>query len=183
MYDNDKNNGGFSLVEIIIASSLLALMVTSFVGVFRYSNIASQFSGSKNRAVLLAEEGLEDKRNLRDEDFANLIDGSQISTIDDFTRTVVVSTVDADTKEVTSTVNWTEKGFDREVSLLTRLTHWQEEIVVINSCVSYCQSLNYSDGICRQNSTRCSRSGETYESDGDQYCLEGPQADTCCCAL
>ena len=46
------------------------------VGVLMYSNKASQFAGSKQRAVFLAEEGIEAVRNIRDEAFINLNDST-----------------------------------------------------------------------------------------------------------
>ncbi|MFH1451449.1 MAG: fibronectin type III domain-containing protein [bacterium] len=53
---------------------------------------------------------------------------------------------------------------------------------VPQTCLQYCQSLAYSNGTCRSNSSRCNQFSEIYESVGDQFCTGGPSADTCCCA-
>ncbi len=57
--------------------------------------------------------------------------------------------------------------------------------IVVNSCPSYCVSLNlgYSstNSACTNSPGNCVSNGGTYQSGGDQWCTGGPQADTCCC--
>jgi len=190
------NQSGFSVVEIIVASALFALIVTAFTGSLLYFNKSAIASGTQARAVFLAKEGLEVTRNIRDEDFSNLINGTYGLTVsggqwifsgtedivDIFTRQVEISTVDVNTKQINSTVSWGENSINSgNVSLITYLTYWRK-IVVFDSCSAYCQSVGYTDGTCRQNEKKCGKNGEIYEVDGDQYCIEGPQTDTCCCA-
>lgn len=50
-----------------------------------------------------------------------------------------------------------------------------------NTCASYCVSLGYNDGICRQNANQCTSNGQTHQAGGNSYCTGGPSADTCCC--
>jgi len=104
---------GFSVVEVLVASAIFALATTTFVGSLLSAKFSSDYSSRENRAVLLAEEGLEAVRNIRDADFANLIDGTYgISTSgnvfslsgtsdvsDIFTRALTVSTIDEDQKK------------------------------------------------------------------------------------
>lgn len=191
------SQSGFSIVEIIIASAVFALIVTAFVGSLIYFNKSSATAGTKARAVFLAEEGLEAARNIRDEDFSNLTDGTYGLVIssgqwvfsgsqdltDNFTREIEISSIDVNTKEIISQVFW-DGGLmnSGSVSLATYLTNWQVVVETADSCSAVCQSLGYSDGICRQNQNKCSKEGENYETDGDQYCTQGPQIDTCCCA-
>lgn len=191
------NQSGFSIVEIIIASAIFALIVTAFVGSLTYFNKSATAAGIKARAIFLAEEGLEAARNIRDEDFSNLINGTHGLAIssgqwvfsgsqdltDIFLREVEISTIDDNTKEVDSRVSWNQ-GLKNggSVSLATRLTNWQIIVEIVDSCSAACQSLGYTEGVCRQTKQRCPVEGEIYEGDGDQYCTEGPQADTCCCA-
>jgi prepilin-type N-terminal cleavage/methylation domain-containing protein len=52
----------------------------------------------------------------------------------------------------------------------------------IGTCNDYCISIAYSSGICRKSAVTCGDNGETYESEGDQFCTGGPTVDTCCCA-
>jgi len=191
------NQLGFSVVEIIVASAVFALVVTAFTGSLLYFNKSVIMAGARARAVFLAEEGLEAARNIRDQDFSNIVDGtyglaisagqwifsSSPDLTDNFSRKVEISIIDANTKEVSSTVSW-DKGLMDSGSafLVTRLTNWQAVVEVSESCSAVCQLLGYTDGICRQARQRCAVEGEVYEADGDQYCIEGPQADTCCCA-
>lgn len=191
------NQAGFSIVEIVVASAVFSLIVTSLFGALLYSNKSAETAGTRARAVFLAEEGLEAARNIRDENFDNLVDGihglaafanqwhfsGAQDTADIFTRQIEVLTIDSNTKEIRSRVSWSEGLMNSgSVSLATRLTNWHVIVEIAGSCPAVCQSLGYTDGICRQTNQRCAAGGETYEADGDQYCTGGPQEDTCCCA-
>lgn len=141
---NLKDKKGFSIIEAIVASSVFALLVTSLIGALMYSSRVSQFTGASSRATFLAKEGLEAARSIRDKDFANLVDGAyglavsgnewnfagteDITNI--FTRNIEITTVDANTKQATSNINWQDKGQNRSVSLTTYFTYWQEVVVV-----------------------------------------------------
>jgi len=130
---------GFSLVEIILASSIFILLVTALVGAYLYGEESTALSGNRVRAVMLAEEGLEAVRNIRDESFSNLADGtyglatssnqwilSDSSDITDiFTREVVIASVDGDRKNITANITW-QQNAQRSgiVSLVTRLANW-----------------------------------------------------------
>jgi len=186
---------GFSVVEIVIASAVLALTVTAFVGALLYFNKSTSTAGARARAVFLAEEGLEATRNIRDEDFSNLTDGTYgfavsggqwvfsgaQDTTDIFDRQLTVSAVDANTKQINSIVSWDEgSGRSGEVSLITYLTYWQE-VAAFDSCGAFCGSLDYGGGLCRANATECSASSEVHEPEGNQYCAVDPAENTCCC--
>ena len=62
-----KYQKGFSLVEVILASSVFILLATALVGSYLYGQESTALAGNRARAVLLAEEGLEAVRNIRDE--------------------------------------------------------------------------------------------------------------------
>lgn len=130
---------GFSLVEVILATSVFALLATSFAGVFLYGEEATAMAGQRARALALAEEGLEASRNMRDAGYNNLTVGTHGLTIasnqwafsgandtnDIFTREVVVTSVDSDRKNVTANVTWQQNPQRTgSVSLITRLTDW-----------------------------------------------------------
>ena len=135
-----KNRRGFSPVEVILAGSILALIVTAVVGALVYGREGTEISGSRARAIFLADEGLEALRNIRDENFTNLTDGLHgIATsgsqwvfsgtedaTDIFTRQIEIGTIDPKTKHITSTVTW-QQSLQRQgsVSLGTRLTNWK----------------------------------------------------------
>ncbi len=88
---------------------------------------------------MLAEEGLEATRNIRDTGFRNLIDGTHgialpsyqwiLSGLQDvtdiYTRQVVISPVDSSTKLVTSTVTWSPgQGQTQNTSLSSYVSFW-----------------------------------------------------------
>jgi len=130
---------GFSLIELILSSALVLLLATLFTNAVLSGIEGSVTSGSYARANLLAEEGLEATRNIRDDGYSNLSDGTYgiglsggawaflgtSDTQDGFSRSVQVQTLDATTKQVTSTVTWqlspTRTGTVTESTYLTNL--------------------------------------------------------------
>lgn len=190
---------GFSLVEVVLAAALFALIAATLAGVLIYGEESSALAGGRTRAVFLAEEGLEAVRNIRDAGFISLpVDGNyglQISggqwaflglgtsdTTDIFTRQINITTIDTNRKTITSTVNWQQNPQRTgSVVLTTRLTYWQK--VAITTCASYCVSLGtppYTTGTCRRNNAACNSNGETRETGGAIYCTVKPN-NTCCC--
>jgi len=133
-----KKNG-FGLIDVILASSIFALIITFLVSAFLYGEESTTLCGKRARAILLAEEGLEAARNIRDNNFVNLSDGTHGLTTsnniwefsgnyditDIFTRQIEISTIDEDTKEITSNISWQQNPQRTGlVSLATRLTNW-----------------------------------------------------------
>jgi Tfp pilus assembly protein PilV len=130
---------GFSIVEVLLAASIFALLVTALTGAFLYGQENTALAGARARAGQLADEGLESSRSIRDNAFANLTDGSHGLALSggvwtysgaqdvtgQFTRSVIISTIDANTKELASTVTW-QQNTQRTgtVSAITRLTSW-----------------------------------------------------------
>lgn len=130
---------GFSLVEALLAGVIFSLVVMTLVGSLIYGEETGKLSGSRVRAVLLAEEGLEAVRNMRDDNFTNLFNGTyglassgdiwsfsgseDISGI--YTRKIIVAQIDSERKQVTSQVTWQQNGQRTgTVSLVTYLTDW-----------------------------------------------------------
>jgi hypothetical protein len=146
---------------------------------------------------MLAEEGLEAVRNIRDHDFSNLTDGTYGLAVsnnqwsfsgseditDIFTRQIIISTIDSDTKQARAIVSWQQnQQRTGTAELVTYFSNWAD-IVGPGGCAGYCESLEYATGICRANPKQCVGNGETYESGGDEFCTGGGGSDTCCCAL
>lgn len=136
------NQSGFSLVEVILASSVFALLVTVLIGAYLYGQESTALAGNRARAIMLAEEGLEATRNIRDKGYANLILGtnglatssnqwvfSGISDATDiFTRSIDISSTGyGDNKrKVIVNVTWQQNPQRTGVvSLTSRLTNWQ----------------------------------------------------------
>lgn len=185
---------GFSLVEAMLAISVFGLLVTVLSGVLIYGQRSSRSGSDRQKATFLAEEGLEAVRNIRDEDFSALVDGQyglEVSSgqwvlsgtsdeSENYTRTIIISSVDADRKQIVSRVEWEDdSGAVKRSELSTYLSYWQKEVVT-NSCPITCQSLGYDGGNCRDSAELCVANGEVNEASGDTFCLESP-AVTCCC--
>lgn len=136
-----KVQSGFSLVEVLLAVSVFGLLVTALVGAYLFGQESTALAGNRARAIFLAEEGLEAARNIRDASYVNLTNGthgiqiasnqwgfSGTSDITDsfFTRRIVVSSVDPNRKDVTSTITWQQNpSRTGSVTLTTRFTNWQ----------------------------------------------------------
>lgn len=130
---------GFLIVEVLLASSLLIIAITAFVGAIIYSQESTSVAGGISRASFIAQEGIEAVRNIRDESFGNLTDGTygllvsnhqwilsgNSDTTDVYTRQINIGTIDADRKLITSTITWPQTAQRTgNIVLTTELTNW-----------------------------------------------------------
>ncbi len=130
---------GFSIIEVILAVSIFGILVAAIIGALIYGRQSTALSGTRSRAVFLAEEGIEASRNIRDSGFGNLAVGAHglatspsgwvFSGVQDatdiFTRQVEVASINTQTKIVTSTITWQQtESRNGRVVLSTRLTNW-----------------------------------------------------------
>lgn len=137
---NKHNQKGFSILEALLAAALLIIIVTVFVGAIVYGQESTAVAGGRSRATFLAEEGIEAVRNIRDESFLNLVDGSyglgissnqwffsgNSDTTDGFVRQINILTISVNKKLLTSTVTWQETPQRAgSVILTTYLTNWK----------------------------------------------------------
>ncbi len=131
---------GFFLVEILLASSIFILFMTAFSGAFYYGIQSSTLSGDRARAIMYAEEGQEAVRSIKNNNFSNLTNGtygltyssstwslsgsSDVSGI--FTRQVVISTINANRKNISVTATWQQTpARTGSVTTTSRLTNWK----------------------------------------------------------
>lgn len=137
-----KSQAGFSVVEVLLAATVFGFLVTAVAGAIIYGRASNADAGDHNRAMALAEEGLEAVRNIRDASFSNLTNSSPTfglvqsggvwtlsgtsDTTGIFTRTVTISTVDSTRKGVTVTVSWGSQ----QVSVTGRLSDWLAQIII-----------------------------------------------------
>jgi len=132
---------GFNLVEAILSIATFALLLTFLGLAFLYGPAGAVIDGNRVQATLLAEEGLEVVRNIRDAGWSNVLSGTYglvtssnqwvlsgaSDSRDIFTRQIVISDIDANRKSVTANVSWQQNGQRRGfVSLATHLTNWQK---------------------------------------------------------
>ncbi len=129
----------FSLIEVVFAISLFSVFLTIIIGSLVYAQDSMEDFGKHSRAILLAEEGQEAARAIKNNDFTELTDGSHSlisntgkwqfasgeETIDSFKRTVAVSTVDEFTKKIDVNVSWpTRTGRTDSFALSSFLSNW-----------------------------------------------------------
>lgn len=130
---------GFSLIEVVLSAALFVIIVAAIFGAVYAGLESTRLSGSRARAVYLAEQGLEVVRNIRDNDFDALADGTyglthngsqwQLTASPDvtdiYTREIVITTLSSTRKQIESTVTW-EQNLQRDgsVTLTTYLTDW-----------------------------------------------------------
>lgn len=78
--NSKSHKAGFSIIEVILAGSILAIIVFGIVSAWLYGEHALIRAGDTSRGVAIASEGVEIMRNLRDADFAILQDGTYALT-------------------------------------------------------------------------------------------------------
>ncbi len=129
---------GSSLVEVLLAVTLFGVIATIFVGAIIFGQESTSLAGHRVRANMLVDEGMEAVRNLRDNNFANLSNGTHglsidttwglsgsFDEVDIFTRTITIEEVDADTKQVTVEVTWQQnQQRDGVASATAYFTNW-----------------------------------------------------------
>lgn len=191
-----NNNNGQSLIEVLLALGVFTLGIATIGFLALDANVSTRQGVERTQAALLAKEGLEAARSIRDADFNNLIArpdpyGIVLSdntwqfqdepdTQDQFTRSVIIEDIGEKEKKIISNVSWQfNPQRSNSVSLVTYLTDWQSAALP-TTCDEYAIQQGYSAGACRQNAQQCGKNGEIYLFGGDAYCTGGPSADTCC---
>ncbi|MFS8130469.1 MAG: hypothetical protein ACMG57_00670 [Candidatus Dojkabacteria bacterium] len=141
MHLHIKTKKAFSLVELVLAMGLFSALVLAMSGGFAYAIQSTQFMATKNKAIFIADEGLEALRSIRNEAFANLTVGTfglaqsgnkwilsgSSDTVGGYTRNAQIISVDSTTKQVLVTVTWTVP-FASSVSYNEYLTDWQRVV-------------------------------------------------------
>lgn len=136
-----KSQKGQSLVEVLIALGVFVLGIATIGFLVLDANVSTRQGVERTQATLLAKEGLEAARSIRDADFDNLTAGphgivlsgnkwifSGTSDIQDqFTRAITISDIDIDTKKVDSTISWQfTQARQNSVTLTDYLTDWNQ---------------------------------------------------------
>lgn len=133
------NKKGFTLLEVLMAIFILTVAVGASYILIQKTFLASALTQSKLIAYYIAQEGIENIRNIRDTNWLNGaawnegIPGQQTENIyfmdgseSKFERTTYVS-VNEDLMQVSVKVNWEEKGNNYSVEALNNLYNWYEE--------------------------------------------------------
>lgn len=137
----NTNKKGQSLIEVILALAIFILGVAAIGTLVLDASVSAQQGIDQTKGLLLAREGIEAVRSMKDNDFDNLdlgthglslssskwvLSGTSDNT-DNATRTITISTVNADTKKIESTVSWISFArHTNSVTLTEYLTDWPE---------------------------------------------------------
>jgi len=123
----------FSLIELILAIFILTVAVFGSFALIQRIAVFAYASQTKLTAYYLAQEGIENVRNIRDNNWLQgngWTDGLPMTEelvesdlLDIFTRTTLVTSED-DHLKVTVTVRWQEHGRPSQVQVMTNLYNW-----------------------------------------------------------
>ncbi|MBA3679124.1 type II secretion system protein [Candidatus Saccharibacteria bacterium] len=144
IYSNLKKSG-FSLVEVVLAIAVFALIGSIVVSAFVYGRQATQQAGDRSRAAELSSETLEAVRNISNPNYSNLssytngttyylaINANQWqltttpTTIDNFTRTVVFSDGPNGSRQANTNITWQITPLRTgSVSAITYFANWRQ---------------------------------------------------------
>lgn len=140
---NIDNQKGMGLLEVIVAVAIFTIGIATVIHLYVGSHYASISSVERNQAILIAREGIEAVRSIRDESFSNVTTTSggveinennkwviteEPNEIDNkFIRIIDITEENNETWHVTSTVSWeSHRGRNVSVSLAEKLTIWRE---------------------------------------------------------
>jgi len=118
-----KGGSGFTLIEVIIASIILAIVVTGIAAFFMHIIKISDQMDDQGRAIEICREGIE---HARTQDVVSMDDGWQTpsETVDMFTRSIWIDTPYSEypeAKHVRCRVTWTGVAGADSISLSTIL--------------------------------------------------------------
>ncbi len=121
----ELRNGGQTTLEVLIALTLLTIALTSAVLVVTSGQSLSTDSQESGQALRLAQRNIESSISSAKANFSALASSTIVDG--EFTKTVVVSTIDANTKQVVSRVSWsTDPLRAQQVELTTLVTNWSD---------------------------------------------------------
>lgn len=136
---------GFALLEILLAVSMFAVVALLFLSTLILGQEGSLISGERERAILIASEGIEAVRNIRDSSFGavpaagvyGVYSSSTLGwylastpdTTGPYLRTVTITDISSTVKDVEVRVDWQHTfGRTGTVVLTTRLTDWRRAV-------------------------------------------------------
>lgn len=134
-----KRSRGMTVVEVVVAIAIFSILATVAYTIFIGTDNLVKRADQKSKALLLAEEGIEAARSIREESYVNLVDGTHgLSSVgskwslagtsdvtDSYTRVLNIVTKSMDEKEVTVTVSWmSQTSPSNSVVMSTYLTNW-----------------------------------------------------------
>ncbi|MBP9864577.1 hypothetical protein KBC54_03970 [Patescibacteria group bacterium] len=147
-----KTVAGFSLIEAMLAIAFIALFSSS---VFMYFGTQLYSATDANQSLIAlerAKEGLEAARSIRDTGWSNLAVGthglaltsgtwgfqSTSDTLDGTTRTIAVTSLSTNEKQIVSTVTWSPTpATTRTETLATNISNWRNIVAPTGDVVPH----------------------------------------------
>lgn len=143
-----KKRPGFSLVEVLLAIAIFALISTSIIYLLIDAGTTNHQNQDRVVASALADEGMEATRAIRDANWSNLQEGthglinsdnhwqfsgaSDIDPTNRFTRQITISMINTDRFQIISTITWQSLlGFESSISASSYLTNWRKDTTVV----------------------------------------------------
>ena len=155
MLQTFNGNKGISIIEILVVVAILAVTLTTLLGLINFSLGINDLSRQTTQANGLVQEAMEAVRSIRDNaGWQQIVNGNHglINTagkwsfsgteniIGGFARIILVEdahrdagdnivesggTPDSDTKKITAFVSWSGRGQNHNIEIVTYLTNWK----------------------------------------------------------
>ncbi|MBI2450409.1 MAG: prepilin-type N-terminal cleavage/methylation domain-containing protein [Candidatus Nealsonbacteria bacterium] len=122
---------GFTLIETTIATFILTVGILGVFALVQMITVFTSSISSQLRAVYLAQEGVENIRNIRDSNWLALavwdqgIASSGWESIDKFQRQITIQKPQPDKMIVLVEVKWSKAGEPSQVTAETELYDWK----------------------------------------------------------
>jgi len=123
-------NEGQSVIEVVVALSLVAIVILALVRVTISSIQNSSFARDQQIATQYAQEGIENARRLKEQNEIEFWgkSGSEEETINKFERTITYTPVTGEENqkmEIQVVVTWENTKGTHQSDLSTYLTRWK----------------------------------------------------------
>lgn len=123
-------NEGQSVIEVVVALSLVAIVILALVKVTISSIQNSSFARDQQTATQYAQEGIENARRLKEQNEIEFWgkSGSEEETINKFERTITYTPVTGEENqkmEIQVVVTWENTKGTHQSDLSTYLTRWK----------------------------------------------------------
>lgn len=124
-----KVNKGQSIIEVVVALSLVVLIIVGLVKVSVSSINNTAFARDQRAATKYAQEGIENARQCKEENEVAFWNKScpelAAPTNTKFTRQITYTQIEEGKMQVDAVVNWTDGRGQHESNLTTYLTKWE----------------------------------------------------------
>ncbi len=124
---SQKSNAGQSIIEVVVALSLVAAVVLALVRVTIVSINNASFAKDQRAATKYAQEGIENARKLKEENESLFWSksGTETENLGKFTRTITYTEIEDKQKmQIEVKVSWQDSKGEHQSNLQTNLTKW-----------------------------------------------------------